>query len=150
MRRNRGYQYTGSGRGDFESANLFSSSLDLEIDLCENVLKRVPDDVQALSLLGQSYTRRGLYKKGLDVDKKLCRLRPNDSVAHYNLACSHSLLGLVDEALEVLQKAVDLGYADYVHMRSDKDLNNIREHPRYKEIAGRLLARIKSSRAGTE
>ena len=150
MRRTKGYQLNPGGGEDFPSARLFDNPLDLEIDLLESVLDKIPDDIQALSALGQLYTQRGHHEKGLEVDRKLCRLRPDDPTVNYNLACSLSLLEKNGEALDALSKAVDLGYSDYVHMRSDKDLDNIRPEPRYKQIVKRLLVRIKSSRASAE
>jgi len=42
--------------------------------------------------LGNAYTENGMYAKGLLVDLKLSRLKPNDPLVHYNLARSYALL----------------------------------------------------------
>ncbi len=147
MRRTRGYHFFPDGGAEFDSARLFADPLDMEIDICLSVLKHVPDEVQALATLGDLYTRRGLYEEGLEIDRKLCLLRPTDSTAHYNLACSLALLEEKAEALEVLNKAVDLGYADYRHLKSDSDLDSIRGEKRFALIEKKLLARAKSARA---
>jgi ketosteroid isomerase-like protein/tetratricopeptide (TPR) repeat protein len=54
----------------------------------------------------------------------------------YNLACAHSLSGHKDEALALLQKAVDAGFFQEDLIRTDTDLNPIRDDPRFKKILG--------------
>ena len=148
MRRTRGYQYIPTGSGNFNAAKLFNDPLDLEIDLCKSVLKKVPNELQTLIVLGELYTQRGLYEKGLEVDRKICALCPTDSTAHYNLACSLTLLDYKEKALDALEKSVDLGYSAYKHLKADPDLDNIREHPRFAIIAKKLLALKRATRAG--
>ena len=148
MRRTRGYQYIPTGGGDFDAPKLFNDPLDLEIDLCRSVLRKVPDEVQTLIVLGELYTQRGLYEKGLEIDRKICALCPADPTAHYNLACSLSLLGYQENALDALEKSVDMGYAAYKHLKADPDLDNIREHPRFEAIVKKLLDLKRAARAG--
>ncbi len=62
--------------------------LDVEIGFIEGVVRRDPLYVDALRVLGDSYTRRGRYIEGLRVDQELSRLRPDDALVSYNLACS--------------------------------------------------------------
>ena len=150
MRRTGGYHFIDGGGGEIDSINLFDDPIDLEIDICESILKKVPNDIHALTTLGALYTQRGLFEKGLEIDIKLCRLRPDDPSAHYNLACSLSLLEKKDEAVDALEKAVDRGYTDYTHMRSDKDIDNIRDHPLYQRLVDRILARIKKGTRAAE
>ena len=148
MRRTRGYQYIPSGGGNFNAAKLFNDPLDLEIDLCKSVLMKVPDEVRTLIVLGELYTQRGLYEKGLEIDRKVCALCPADSTAHYNLACSLALLGYKEDALDALEKSVDLGYSAYKHLKADPDLDNVREHPRFETIVKKLLDIKRAARAG--
>lgn len=108
--------------------------LDFEISFYEALIKDKPDFVDALIPLANAYTKRGLYKKGLEVDKRLVGLRPDDEMVHYNLACSYSLLGNIDLALKTLEKAMELGYRDFNWMEKDKDLENLRNDKRYKEL----------------
>ena len=65
------------------------------------------------------------------------------SVVWYNAACAEAVAGHTKAAMEHLQKAVDLGYADVGGMTSDKDLKSLRKDPQF--IA--LLAKAKE-RAG--
>ena len=116
--------------------------LDFEISFYENLVKEKPDFVEALIPLGDAYTKRGQYKKGLEVDKRLVKLKPKNHLVHYNLACSYSLLKMVDQTLNALKKAIDLGYRDFAFMEADPDLENARKDNRYKD----LVSKAKSAR----
>lgn len=111
-----------------------NSDLDFEISFYENLLKKKPDFIQALIALGDAYTKRGFYQKGLEIDKRLIQLKPDDPTVFYNLACSYSLLGLLDEALQTLKKAIKLGYRDFKWLKKEPDLENLRRTPEYNLI----------------
>ena len=111
---------------------------DLEISFYEGLIKERPEFDPALHSLGDAYTRRGFYQEGLEVDKKLVRLRPDDPVVHYNLACSFSLTGEIDQSLAELKKAALLGYDDFRYILKDSDLANVRKHPQFSEFFAKL------------
>jgi len=46
----------------------------------------------------------------------------------------------VTSALDALEKSYQAGLADPEWMRQDSDLDNIRHHPRYKELVKRMEA----------
>ena len=79
--------------------------LDFEIAFYEQLLHEHPDLTDALMALGEAYTRRGWPEKGLAIDQQLTHLRAGDAVVWYNLACSYSLLGRIDEALQSLRQS---------------------------------------------
>ena len=122
----------------------------LPADLCERLGQRFergvfeaalsvePDNVEALVALGAIYTKEGRFERGLEVDLRLVRMRPRESLFHYNLACSHSLLGHLDPAFAALQRAVQLGYDNSEHLEGDVDLANLRGDVRYTEILRRI------------
>ena len=112
-----------------------------EIEFYEDILKRNPDYVEVLAVLGSLYTGNRMYRKGLHVDQRLAQLKQDDPIVQYNLACSYSLLNQADKALEVLKKAIELGYGDVDHMTQDTDLDNLRSDPRYVEIVDRIRCR---------
>jgi tetratricopeptide (TPR) repeat protein len=109
-------------------------ALDFEIGFFEKVLLHDPENLDALEVLGHAYTRAGRIEKGLEVDRKLVRMLPENALAHYNLACSLSLLGRIDEALESLERALALGYSDFDYLAQDPDLENVRRDGRYKAL----------------
>src|SRR5271168_4950780 len=112
--------------------------LDQEILFLEGLVRRDGNYVEALQILGDDYTRRGRYAEGLKIDECLCRLRPADSLVHYNLACSYSLTQQFDQAVETLEAALNLGYRDFKWLAQDPDLENLREHAAYKKILAKV------------
>jgi tetratricopeptide (TPR) repeat protein len=110
------------------------SQLDFELDFFNGVLTRNPDYVDVLRVMGNNLTLKGRYAQGLQIDKRLVQLRPGDALAHYNLACSYSLLKRPELALKTLRRAVELGYRDFRYMREDRDLDTIRHDPRFRQL----------------
>jgi tetratricopeptide (TPR) repeat protein len=84
--------------------------------------------------MGNNLTLKGRYAQGLQIDKRLIYLRPNDPLAHYNLACSYALLRRTDQAIKTLRRAIELGYRDFRYMREDRDLDSIRRDPRFIQL----------------
>ena len=113
------------------------SLLQFEIEFFEKLLADNPDFVDALLPLAEAYTKRGDYHKGLAVDKRLSRLKNDDAVVYYNLACSYSLTNRIKAALNALEKAINLGYRDFERMDSDEDLVNVRNDLRYAKMMRR-------------
>lgn len=122
---------------------------DFEIAFYESLLLKKPDFFQALIALGEAYTRKGMYAKGLETDLKLVRLRPLDETVHYNLACDYALLRDSDRALAALEKAIVLGYRDFRYMENDRDLVFLRADSRFRGLLAkyRLRKRAYSSRS---
>ena len=110
------------------------SQLDFELDFFDGILQRQPDYVDVLRVMGTNLTLKGRYAQGLQIDKRLVQIRPNDPLAHYNLACSYALLKRPDHAIKALRRAVELGYRDFRYMREDRDLDSIRHDPRFRQL----------------
>jgi dienelactone hydrolase len=55
-------------------------------------------------------------------------------VTHYNLACGYAKKGEKVKALENLEAAVRLGYANKTEMSNDPDLQSVREEERFKKL----------------
>jgi tetratricopeptide (TPR) repeat protein len=117
---------------------------DLEIRFYENILRTNPNFIQVLMRLGDAYTRKGFYEEGLKVDRQLAKLRPDDPIVHYNLACSLSIVGEVSLAFKELRKAVALGYNDFSYFLKDSDLENVRKHPQFNSFLAEIK-RLKNS-----
>src|SRR5689334_4308299 len=108
--------------------------LDTKIEFMEGVVRRDPEYVEALQLLGDHYTQRGKFDQSLKIDERLARLEPRNPLVYYNLACSYSLIGEVDRAVSALEKAIVLGYRDFKWLARDPDLRTLRKHPLYRGI----------------
>lgn len=118
--------------------------LALDRRLALGVLSIRRDDLDALSLLGDVLTKLGAHEEAVKVDRRLVALAPGNPLSHYNLACSCSNLNWVDEALESLETAIELGYTDVAFMIRDPDLQNVRRDPGFR----RLLARLRQTTTG--
>ncbi|MBI3099681.1 MAG: hypothetical protein HYY93_15840 [Planctomycetes bacterium] len=105
--------------------------LQFEIRVAEAVRKGAPDDEAALTVLGFAYSRAGFHARALEVDQRLAQLRPADPICCYNLACSHTHLGQIDEAYRALDAAVARGYRDFAHLVRDPDLKDLRADSRF-------------------
>jgi tetratricopeptide (TPR) repeat protein len=100
-------------------------NIDFEIELYEKTLKESPDFVEAMMALADLYTKKGLYREGLHLDERLSRLRPDDPMIFYNLACSYALLNNQYAALNAIKKAIELGYDDFDYLYNDHDLSSL-------------------------
>jgi tetratricopeptide (TPR) repeat protein len=108
--------------------------LDIKIDFIEGIVRRDPNYVEALQLLGDHYTQRGKFEEGLKIDETLSRLEPANPLVFYNLACSYSLTGELELAAASLKQAILLGYRDFNWLRKDPDLRALRRHRLYRTI----------------
>jgi tetratricopeptide (TPR) repeat protein len=112
--------------------------LDIEIGFLEGVIQRDPQYVDALQILGDDYTRRGQFRNGLKIDERLARLRPEDALVQYNLACSYSLTDELEKAAKSLERAIALGYRDFKWLAEDPDLAKLRKTPLFKTIREKM------------
>lgn len=106
----------------------------IELKFLEKVSARLPEDLEVLLALADLYTKTGRYEDGLTIDIRLSQLLQNDDLVWYNLGCSYALVHSADESFDALTKAIDLGYADYDWMKTDPDLNNLHEDPRFESL----------------
>ena len=126
-----------------EILGLDAIGLEFEMSILEIALEKVnwealdtpgytKKELGLLVSLGHIYSRLKKHRKGLETDQILVNLYPEDPCFYYNLACSHSLLGEIDDAIMALDCAFELGYDNFDHMKTDPDLANLREDPRYR------------------
>jgi len=111
-----------------------AGQLDFELAFFGDILDSSPDYVDVLRIMAGLLTLKGRVAEGLSVDKRLVKLRPEDPLARYNLACSLALLNRREQSLRTLRKAIELGYRDFRYMREDHDLDSIRQDPRFREL----------------
>ena len=112
--------------------------LDTKIQFIEGLVRRAPDYVDALQILGDHYTQRGRFTEGLKVDEQLANLEPENPLVFYNLACSCSLTGEFDRATHALEKALELGYRDFNWLAKDPDLKKLRAQPAYRALKEKI------------
>ena len=101
-------------------------ALDFEFNFYVSLYKKLPNDKRLISILAELYTRHGEIEKGLELDRKLVEIDESNATAHYNLACSLSLVENFEEAICALRKSISLGYCDFNWMLEDQDLQALR------------------------
>jgi len=112
--------------------------LDTKIEFIEGLVRRDPNYVDALQILGDHYTQRGRITEGLHVDERLARLEPQNPLVFYNLACSYSLAEEFDRAVAALDKAMQLGYRDFDWLAKDPDLKKLRAQPAFDDLKAKI------------
>ena len=112
--------------------------LDTKIGFIEGLVRRDPNYVEALQILGDHYTQRGRISEGLKVDERLARLEPSNPMVFYNIACSYSLSGEMDHAVDALEKALQLGFRDFDWLARDPDLKKLRSHVAFDDLKDKI------------
>jgi tetratricopeptide (TPR) repeat protein len=112
--------------------------LDFEIDFFGRLLDRDPYFVDALRAQANNLAAKGQYARALQFDRRLVRLTPEDAIAWYNLACSYTVLGMIDPGFFALQRALELGYAHAGRLLRDPDLKALRRDPRFDRLLRRF------------
>jgi tetratricopeptide (TPR) repeat protein len=113
-------------------------NLDIEIGFLEGLVRRDPDYVEALQVLGDDYSDRGRIADSLRVDHRLRELRPDDANVRFNFACSLAIAGKLDDACAELDHALDLGYRDFHWLNKDPDLAELRRHPAFRKLRAKI------------
>jgi adenylate cyclase len=94
----------------------------------------------ALAHLGERGRAKDWAARALAID-------PDDLVAQYNIACTYSQLGEVDQAIDLMEKVLPHSSAEQIlWFTNDSDLDPIRSNPRYQK----LLETIEAPRAPTK
>ena len=74
------------------------------------------------------------YDQALAAFQKLIALQPDNAANYYNVAVLYALQSNVTESLAWLNKAVARGYDNWDLIKTDKDLENIRNAEGYREL----------------
>jgi serine/threonine protein kinase/tetratricopeptide (TPR) repeat protein len=132
---------------DFQAPSLLGSiyhglgqrdkSLKYQKRAYENIEKHLelhPDDARALYLGSGSLIGMGETERGLEWASRAVAIDPTDTSILYNVACTYSEAGEVEEALDYLEKAVAAGFNQKEWIINDGDLEPLRDHPRYKAL----------------
>ena len=98
----------------------------------EKALAIDPSCTACLNRLGMIHARAGRLAKAAGCFEELALLVPGNPVIHYNLACLYARQNQVEPAVENLEKALDAGYDNLDQIRTDKDLEPIRDTEFYK------------------
>ncbi len=103
----------------------------------DSILERNNSNSDVLRRQAELLSRQGDHESALQLDRRLVQLHPNDPIIQYNVACSLAMTGQTREAIQVLARAIELGYHDFAHMEADADLDQLRDEPSFQELLRR-------------
>jgi tetratricopeptide (TPR) repeat protein len=90
------------------------------------------NNVNACDLLGSIEHKTGNRNEAEKYYKKACE--GSNKNACYNLACILATGGKSSDALQMLERAVSLGFNDFTSMQQDNDLKTLHETEEFKKI----------------
>lgn len=100
----------------------------------EKALSIKPDFVQALNNMAVAYTGKGEYDKAIVLFKKIIRLRPTSPIVYYYMASIYSEQNKIQESIDCIKNAIRTGFKDWELLRTDKNLQNLRNSQSFKEF----------------
>ena len=121
---------------NYELGNLYlgKGELNNAIGRFQKALAVKPIFPQAMNNLAMAHTFGRQYDQAREVFKKLIVLQPENSTTYYNIAVLYALQNNVTESLAWLNKAIAKGYDNWDLIKTDKDLENIRNSEGYREL----------------
>ncbi|MGK2961470.1 MAG: protein kinase domain-containing protein [Gemmatimonadaceae bacterium] len=105
-----------------------------QIRLVNEHLELNPDDPRACILGAVAYAALKDEERSVFFAGRAIAADPDDPMLLYNVACTYTQLGRIDDALAALEQAVDRGFGDKGWMEHDSDLDPLRETSRYQAI----------------
>ncbi|MCH7545450.1 MAG: adenylate/guanylate cyclase domain-containing protein, partial [Planctomycetes bacterium] len=104
-----------------------------------------PRNLRIIGLLAAGYASLNQREEALAWADRGLALAPEKNFHYYNIACVYALLGMVEKAIECLERqGPEALYADW--LEQDSDMDPLRDHPRF--IA--LLEKIKEQTATSD
>ena len=110
------------------------------IELFESLTRSQPQNGLAWMRLGYARHANGDLGQALPAHIMAAEFPNSASTGAYNAACVYSLFGNKDKAFVWLQKAIAKGFNNASLLKTDPDLNNIREDARFEQYAAKIQA----------
>jgi adenylate cyclase len=135
------YQTLSLGALMFESFGATDRAQELYkefIDRAERALELNPNDARAMVLSALVYLKLGDKETGLEMLQRAQDTNPDSPNIMYNSACFHALSGNPEISLDYLERAAHLGARNKRMWESDKDFENIKDHPRFRALLERI------------
>lgn len=106
--------------------------------ILERHVQMEPADSRAWAMGALLYATLDQRERALEWVQRAQSIVGEDSAAIYNFACLYGRLRMMDEALELLARAVDLGWAHREWLDNDPDWDAFREDPRFHDILAKI------------
>jgi adenylate cyclase len=104
------------------------------LQLIERHLELYPDDTRALCLGSATAIQIGRREQAVAWAERALAIDADEPLILYNVACAYALLGLADEAIGCLEKAINHGGGHREWLKNDTDLDPLRGLPRFEAL----------------
>ncbi|MGD8578205.1 MAG: tetratricopeptide repeat protein [Lysobacterales bacterium] len=125
------YAELGRKKEQMEATKLTLACAERHVDMHPDDGRALTFGAYALVELGQTERAREWARRAIEADK-------DEPAIIYNVACTYSLLGEIDEAFALLDRAVEQGYGHRAWLEHDSDLAPLRNDPRFAALLERL------------
>jgi adenylate cyclase len=107
----------------------------LGIRRAEDVIKRHPENSDPSALGASVLAALGERERAMEWLSRASAVENDPSSAWYNVACTYSLLGEADRAIDLLEIWLPrVGPDQKLWFNNDRDLDPIRDHPRFQKL----------------
>ena len=108
------------------------------MELAEKAILLNPEDARACYMGAGAMIRLGQKDRGLKWAKRALALDPDDPAILYNVACNFAGLGMIEEAVDCLERTVKVGAAYLEWIKNDTDLDPLRDNLRFQALVRSL------------
>jgi len=108
------------------------------VEVVERHLRLNPHDARAYYLGAGCQAILGRGDVALEWARRALKISPRDGGVLYNVACAFLHAGLIDDALELLERAASEGWGNRDWLEQDPDMDPIRHHPRFRAVLDRM------------
>ena len=91
-------------------------------------------DSRALCFGSINLLELGQTEKGLQWLRRAEESDPDDALNMYNVACAYAYTSEIEKAIDCLEQSINKGMAQMDWITHDTDLDNLRDHPRFKAL----------------
>jgi uncharacterized protein (TIGR03067 family) len=111
-------------KGDFAKA----------AELLQKIVDQDDENDRAWHLLGFALHSQNKLDEAIKAHEKAAESEYFGAISLYNLGCAYSLKKEPDKAFDYLKQAAKAGYLDTDQFKKDKDLDSLREDPRFEQL----------------
>ncbi len=108
------------------------------VERAKRAIELNPNDSRAIILMAIILAKLGQVEESLALAKEAIELNPHSGSIRYNTACIYVTIDRPDEALDFVEQAVELGARNKLYYENDRDLDPLRDHPRFKALMDRI------------
>ena len=108
------------------------------LEVIERHVAMNPDDARALCFGASALAEQGQRDKAIAWSEAALESRENEPHFLYNTGCTFAQLGETERALDLLERAVNLGWGHRAWIEHDSDLASLRNNPRFQKVLDRM------------